>query len=773
MEGAYSWKIFSLEESALAQVAINLCQDNDFKEIALRLEKPTYGAFIHEHPSAPFVTNPELLTWKEMKKKCLNDFNRSCDLTDSQKKVKEWEAAIGEQCQRLTEGIPHFIKRRVQVWINRIAMEYLSYSRRQEILFGVSRYLLMDVLTQGDWMKAVRLDEKKLAKRLLRDDRLTVLQRYCIACVYCLPVYISRLWKISTLEEKRSIMNFYSPCISREIKLLVLLWSSQMRRHRSGQLSQRTIYRWNEVANQATQDGNQAAVRSCWNSMEKSVRQSLVIDLALLSVQAMRTNLKMIPWHTDFIERFVSNKFPLTQSFHCIVGFNLPSYHSELMCFFLSQMDEEQQLTFFKRAFEGNFGDFVLESFLNWPHQDEFVPTMSRLWGIMPKNQYLNCLLTLASKYAESFNLEDFPFASLDKKEIHYYDYGSLLWTLWEETPEEYKRFLFLDKNNVEYPEKNPQEQKIAMMCSEEGKSMSSTLILKENWSLVNWLLEECLPKEEIPSFKEKFIRSKCGQGLCLDILEENRVSLVEDLIDWSLEAGKTEYSNELITSKCGLQKCIYLWRQSEFVKVERIIDFCVPLEKRTTFFEIVLSDLLEEFEWELMDTILTWIFDSEEGIRYFKKYLFSWIGITFHYYLVFLVEEWQNVERFYKWFDLSSDKIKELKKDTVFSSDVIFDIRRELLYEPGILESLRWCLTDKDMVMDFKMKVEEKSLSLLNEDVKREKERLNYIVGKLLDGFIEEETCNNKEMEAVLMKGEKRVIATENEPSSSRKRLR
>ena len=63
-----SWKISSLEDKALIQVAINLCQDNDFKEVAMCLEKPTYGCFIKGYKSLDFVSDPEKLsTWDKVK----------------------------------------------------------------------------------------------------------------------------------------------------------------------------------------------------------------------------------------------------------------------------------------------------------------------------------------------------------------------------------------------------------------------------------------------------------------------------------------------------------------------------------------------------------------------------------------------------------------------------------------------------------------------------------------------------------------------------------
>lgn len=77
--------------------------------------------------------------------------------------------------------------------------------------------------------------------------------------------------------------------------------------------------------------------------------------------------------------------------------------------------------------------------FLEWPLQDQLLPTMKRLWGITPMDEYGKCLYSLARKFIgdDKYNL----FPLFYKKQNHYYDYRSLLWKLWEETSEEYKQF--------------------------------------------------------------------------------------------------------------------------------------------------------------------------------------------------------------------------------------------------------------------------------------------------------------------------------------------
>lgn len=816
-------KISSLEDKASAKVATNLCQGNGFKEVALCLEKPTYGGFISAYAPSSFVSDPELLSiWAKVKEddRLLNVFMISAkNITNDREKVKRWDTAVDEQCQKLTEGIPlpDRLRQKIHPWINRVALEYLSYSRRQEVLFGISRYFLMDIFTREDWKEAARLDEKKLAQRLLEDERLTVLQRYRIACVYCLHAHIPQLWERLTQEEKRFIGGDGERGLSKETDDLVLLWSRYMNANQEEKVARRKNYLWTGVS-QAISYGNRAALMMCWKELQEDIRQQIVIDRALQSLRQWQNMGK----ESYVKNNLVSNQLPRNQFADSIEGFNLPFYYRELMGFFLSQMDQEQRWTFFKKTFQSKYCSqseyykSVLECFLDWPHQDDFLPMVNRLWGIIPKDKYGQCLLALARKYSRN-----------DEKENRYYDYRSLLGKLWEKTPQEYKQYVFSDrKTNYSminegkkllscllerspFQEKDealfkrifrdqPQEKRKEMMVyewgknSKKGETMCSLVVQKEKWSFVDWLLEECLSKEEIPTFKKQFIQSDCGIKLCLDTLQENREKLVEDLLDWSLESDteKTQRKDALISRNAGVDVCESLLRKGKFADVERMINFCLSSDEKKERLKVLFAQRacgvllngytrdswLEDCVWEQMDTIIAWSIDTEEKRRDFKKDLFSRERIDIHYALVFIKEMWGKVECFYQWFDLSPEEIKQLKKDTLFTPQVIEDIHEDLPeYTNALVASLRWCLTDEEMVIDLKKEVEETYFTeVLDEGKKKEKERLDALMSELLDGFRKEGVQDKTSREGVFVKdkGEKRsFVVIEDEFTSPRKR--
>ncbi|GFS52961.1 uncharacterized protein NPIL_596181 [Nephila pilipes] len=764
-------KISSLKESASARVATILCQDNCFKEVALRLAKPTFGAFIFEHAFPTFITDPETLSrWADSNEKqsIYEPMLYFCNNIDKQE-VDQWDAAVDEQCQRLMEGLECHLKSGIEAWMNRIALEFLSYSRRQE-LFGVSRYFLMDVLTAECWTKAGRLDEKKLAEQFIKDERLTVMQRYRIACAYCLHVRISQLWNELTEVEKWSTL-IDDPDSTQEGHHLVLFWSRQM-----DQPPLQRNYEWSTATMITMRYGSQAALMSCCERLDERILRELIIDTALESLLRRQIVLKRLQRYMNWKTALVSNKFPPTlfsESFECL---NLPSYYNELMCFYLSLMDEEEQLTFFEEAFQTSYGIFILECYLDWPHQVDFMPMIRRLWGIIPEEVFAKCVLTLTFKYTTNSSRERYEV--LDK-ETRYFDYGNLLQTVWEETPEEYKQYFFLDKNKREFDNRGismgkmllrqlvkifplqkkkdealfkkifcyqSKEKRIALMHSTEGERMCDELLEKEQWSFVNELLEECYPKEDIPSFRIQFLQSECRRMLCLKKLQEKREKWVDDLIDWCLETDseKKQYKYALITTgwKFFMLSFSFL-RDTDIATLERIINFCVPSEERKPFMTPIVKNIcitfLKSFRWEELDAILAWNFIAEEEIKRFKKDLFSEEGHALHYFIVFCRQNLKEAERFYKCFGLSPEEIKKLKKDTLLSPDIVSGIARIPL------TSLRWCLTDEETVIDFQRRIEELycSFPVIDEDRKNAKEKIDCLMSELLCSFRKEDAQN------------------------------
>ena len=444
-------KFPSLEEKAFAKVVINLSQDSSFKETALGLEKPRYGIFLGIGRSDTFISDPFIrlsvlqssicAKKREAKRKRPyiphNRLLRS--LSSPQQKVENWNTEVDEQCQRLVKGLPRFYKYQAHAWLSRVALEYLCYSRQQEFMFGVSRYFFMEILSREILMEDCRLDEMKLTQRMIKDDRLTVLQRYRIACTNYVSTEIPDLWGRLSGEEKEAIYRarrFYPEEFD-----VVLTWSRymiQLQDHDKTVMEQEaSCNRLAELKSYfAVEYGNSVAVVEDFKTFDLCLRQEVAIEMAFRFLKQWTYTKVFDPW---FLLVLANEPFEIYESFD---SFTLPYNYSGLTCFFLSEMNEETQLRFFKKAFESVSCDSILECILDWPHQAHFLPTIHRMWQMIPTKMYGQCLIILARKYSAGCPRgQSLPL--FYKLENIYFDYGHLIAKLWEEIPEEAKRYLF------------------------------------------------------------------------------------------------------------------------------------------------------------------------------------------------------------------------------------------------------------------------------------------------------------------------------------------
>lgn len=800
---AYLKKLLSLKDVATSQLAINLCQDNHFKEVAMCLEKPITENYLWWYSS------------------------------DNFKKIKEWDTAIDKQCERLTEGLPRSLKHGVQVWITRIAFEYSSYIQRMELLFEVPRYLFMNILTLQDWTETTRIKEIKLAKKLLTENRLTVWQRYRIACVYCLNESIPHLWNGLTSEEKWLIIRNNDPCCSLEKNNLVLLWSYFMYGRQEEKVTKGKKNLWAYATLQAVKYGNQETLMQCWRQLDEDAQKDLLVNGALQALETLQNVRSINIWRENLVLKEYCG--PLRQSEH-VEHFNLPYYYSELMLFFLSKMSEEQRLTFFMTTFEkwrngynSGYSSDILNHFLEWPLQDHFLPTVNSLWGVIPKDIYGNCLLALAEKYSGDYNGHSSSSSFYKKQDLNY-DYRSLLQDLWETTPEEYKQYVFsfkkletwgsYTKSVIEYllpqllmrsplEEKDlalfkriwhdvPLEERKTVIYERYARNICVILVQEELYSFLDCLLEECLPAVEIPNFKLKFSESSIIPIICFNKLAENREKYVEDFINWAFESDidKLQFKYKIIKNH-GIKPCSYLLSASEYTELKRIFNFCSLSEERKLEIKIDIvretcRGFLKNCVWEQMDRCIDWVFDDKEKINNFKNDLFYADDYVYgvHHELIFNPNpQWDNVESLYKWFSLSPKKIMDMKKETVFSSRVIDAVHNAFCgtmdtktYEEldVLVTSLRWCLTDEEMVISFKEEIEKKfcdsKCTVHNKNTKKGKKMLGYLVSKLLQSFKKEVDLEEKSSQGDDMsdKGEKKRLTMEDDKFiSTRKRFK
>lgn len=106
---------------------------------------------------------------------------------------------------------------------------------------------------------------------------------------------------------------------------------------------------------------------------------------------------------------------------HCIKGTNIPKNdYADVLCFFLSQMPEEQQKEVFRR-----YSCQVLKCLLDWPWQSFFMETAIRMCEFLPQQDFFDLLRYIVKSKIGS-RLKD-------------YDYQKLFEEFWLQSPTTHK----------------------------------------------------------------------------------------------------------------------------------------------------------------------------------------------------------------------------------------------------------------------------------------------------------------------------------------------
>ncbi|WP_353274789.1 hypothetical protein [Wolbachia endosymbiont (group A) of Ennomos erosarius] len=104
--------------------------------------------------------------------------------------------------------------------------------------------------------------------------------------------------------------------------------------------------------------------------------------------------------------------------------------------------------------------------------------------------------------------------------------------------------------------------------------------------------------------------------------------------------------------------------------------------------------------------------------------------GVQIHFNLI-KSNQWEEAETFFAWLGLSAEEIKEVKKETLFYHDAASEMFSELMdseegddrfvdygsKKEAIELLLRWYLTDKETVLEFKDEFKRQYRDITEED--------------------------------------------------------
>ncbi|WP_264339069.1 hypothetical protein [Wolbachia endosymbiont (group A) of Cydia splendana] len=392
---------------------------------------------------------------------------------------KEWQVVEDKVIEKIPELLlPEPLKKKVLNFIKPIGLEILKWREYHD----QNSYLGIDLPNELCWTPQGTVDKKETAVVLIKDENLDITRRYRLACIYCLEDDIRELW--SKMPENRR-KSFYSEEDPRKVRQqeLVVLWTYYTKGE-VNKLDNMIERRWQSKCSPyqyafeyAAVGGNKAATEYFLQKLtSKEKEESLVRSAGYVADRRCDS---------------ARNRTDLPKE-----------HYADVLCFLLSQMNEEQQTEVFK-----SYPYEVLKCLLDWPWQSFFMKTVSRMWDFLSGKDCNYFLREMVDKVIEGH--KD-------------YDYQKLFGKFWQQSPDAHKRYVIdecssgsllskllkiEDKENVKLILKDATLiEKEKIIFYREGKDICESLIYNNKWDLLKFFIQECiLSKEVIIKFKEKF----------------------------------------------------------------------------------------------------------------------------------------------------------------------------------------------------------------------------------------------------------------------------
>lgn len=361
----------------------------------------------------------------------------------------------------------------------------------------------LNLLNNLCWTPHGTVDKKKTAEVLIKDEAIDITVRYKLACSNCLEDAIPKLWfelpesyKISFYDLENIENNFE--------KELLIFWGQYIRGNETskddmiGRLN-RISFSDSFMLQCVSQAGNVAATKYFLKKQQKHPFDEIVLKTAIYTAKKC-----------------------YKASFH---HFNRPQeYCSEVFCFLLSQMNDEQQVQLFKEC-----PIQTLQCLLDWPWQSFFVETASHLLNFFP-----DCYDVLK--------------VIINKINIGYsnYCYKKIFQGVWQQIPPSQKSCMINSENFATVLQSFEDQEKIEFIFqnitfterknfffSDRGLFFNNCLVYDEKWDLLKFWVHLCTTsKDEIIEFKKKFQNHKDLPLKKLFECDENKVEKFFQLLD-------------------------------------------------------------------------------------------------------------------------------------------------------------------------------------------------------------------------------------------------
>ncbi|GFR11651.1 ANK_REP_REGION domain-containing protein [Trichonephila clavata] len=396
------------------------------------------------------------------------------------KRMSEWqkiENKVVEKVSKLPLAKP--LKEKLLCFIRPVGLQILTW-----VDFHDNRFSFVTMLPdEFFWTPQGTIDKKKTAEALIKDESLDITKRYKLACIYCLKSDVDGLWNNIPEDQKKSFYSEKDPGDVRQ-QGLVILWTYDIKKEVT-KLDNMIAKRWRKCTpyqyafEYAALGGNKAATEHFLQKLTPKEREESLVRTA---GYVAKKRYGSVSNRTDFPKE----------------------HYTDVLCFLLSQMNEEQQAKVFR-----SYPYEVLKCFLDWPWQSFFMEMAKRMWTFLPEESY-DCLLRVITSKAKVVDgYKD-------------YNYQKLFGEFWQQSPISYKRYVINectdgsllsnlfeveDRENITLIVKDATlTEKEELIFSDIGEDICTRLIFRGNWNLVRFFVGECISsKEKIIELREEF----------------------------------------------------------------------------------------------------------------------------------------------------------------------------------------------------------------------------------------------------------------------------
>lgn len=342
--------------------------------------------------------------------------------------------------------------------------------------------LKVDLPKEFFWTPQGTIDEKKTAEVMIKDESIDTATRYKLACIFCLEDDIPKLWDKLSEDCRKSFYDQEDPMNVKQ-KELVVLWTYQIKGEVDKMESmiekrmERKCSPHQYAFELAAIDGNRVAAEYFLQKLTSAEREESLVKTAKCVAKGRIYNRDE---RTEFLKEI----------------------YSDMLCFLLSQLDQEQQLEVIK-----SHPMQVLTCLLDWPWQSFFTETANRMWGHIDKLTYQFVFIHFTGNVIQGY--KDF-------------NYQKLFREYWENSPPDYKRHILSDsifnrivaelfetkdEDNIKlvFKDATP-HHKSGVIHSEDGLDICKKFISKSQMRLLRYFIKECLPsKQDVEEFKDYF----------------------------------------------------------------------------------------------------------------------------------------------------------------------------------------------------------------------------------------------------------------------------